>query len=179
LSDGVVVAVAYSPNSSGQQSGVWQWVNSSKRGSAASREGTQNRGLEYFTRGGEEPGDIQTIDPRVPVRGPDVGIGTTNPAYLPLHLETGGADIVLAGWVEARLIGAEALRSDGGSAAYLTILNALRANVADIIPGLGLREDPDATLVPLPDPGTREGRIRQLFGERAKWMWFTGHRLGD
>lgn len=179
VTEGFVVAVEYSPNSSGQQNGVWQWVNSSKRGSAASREGTQNRGLEYFTRGGEEPGDIQTIDPRVPVRGPDVGIGTTNPAYLPLHLETGGADIVLASWVEARLIEAEALLNDGSSAAYLTILNDLRANVADIIPELGLPEDPDATLDPLTDPGTREGRIRQLFDERAKWMWFTGHRLGD
>ena len=35
------------------------------------------------------------------------------------------------------------------------------------------------SLDPLSDPGTREGRIRQLFDERDKWMWFTGHRLGD
>ena len=77
--DGFVHVVDYSPNSSGQQNGVWNWITSNRRGSVASLEGTENRGLEYFTRGTGDGNTIQTSDPRVPVRGPSEGIGTTNP----------------------------------------------------------------------------------------------------
>jgi hypothetical protein len=113
------------------------------------------------------------------VRGPSTGIGTSIDAYLPLKYDDGGSDIVLASWVEARLIEAEAQLDGGSSAAYLPVLNDLRANVVDILPGLGITPDGTEELDPLTDPGTAEGRVRQLFEERAKWLWFTGHRLGD
>src|SRR5690606_28782095 len=62
VTEGFVNVVEYSDNASGQQNGVWQWVNSSRRGSAASEEGTVNKGLNFFTRGEGNPGTIQTND---------------------------------------------------------------------------------------------------------------------
>ena len=177
--DGFVHVVDYSPNSSGQQNGVWNWITSNRRGSVASLEGTENRGLEYFTRGTGDGNTIQTSDPRVPVRGPSEGIGTTNPVYSPLTFSSGGDDIVLASYVEARLIQAEAQLDGGNSNAYLTILNDLRENVATFLPDLGIEATGSEELDPLTDPGSANGRVEQLFNERARWLWLTGHRLSD
>ena len=48
---------------------------------------------------------------------------------------------------------------------YLATLNAARATKAG--------------LSPLTDPGTAAARVDMLFRERAFWMYFTSHRLGD
>jgi hypothetical protein len=34
-------------------------------------------------------------------------------------------------------------------------------------------------LAPLVDPGSDSGRVSLLFGERAYWLYLTGHRQGD
>jgi hypothetical protein len=81
-----------------------------------------------------------------------------------LEYDTPAASIPLAGATEARLIQAEALLNSGDESGSLEMLNALRASTG---------------LPPLADPGTTDGRITQLFRERAFWLWFTGHRLGD
>jgi hypothetical protein len=36
-----------------------------------------------------------------------------------------------------------------------------------------------AGLKPLTDPGTLDARVDTMFAERAAWLFFTGHRLGD
>jgi hypothetical protein len=46
-------------------------------------------------------------------------------------------------------------------------LNALRQGAPD----LGLED--------LPDPGSPDEAVDQLFSERAFWLFATGHRLGD
>jgi len=84
--------------------------------------------------------------------------------FAPLEYRVPNAPIVLAGTTEARLIQAEALLQAGDAAASLALLNGLRAAVG---------------LAPLDDPATPDGRVTQLFRERAFWLWLTGHRLGD
>jgi starch-binding outer membrane protein, SusD/RagB family len=72
--------------------------------------------------------------------------------------------VTVASGIEARLIEAEAALDRGASAAYLAIVNDLRAGI---------------DLEPLTDPGNAAGRVDQFFEERALWLWLTAHRLGD
>jgi starch-binding outer membrane protein, SusD/RagB family len=151
--------IDFSETSSGQNNGTWFWINSVSRLSAATNEGTN--GLNYFTRGARP----NTIDPRVPVDSAGTGLGTNVPQYNQGRYPTRGAPIRLASGIEARLIEAEAALNRGQSPAYLVVLNALRAA--------------QAGLPPLVDPVTPSARVRQLYEERARWLWLTGHRLGD
>jgi hypothetical protein len=82
------------------------------------------------------------------------------------YATTGDTPIVLASWIEARLIQAEAALQ-AGEASWLTILNQLRQTA--ITPAL-----PDTT-----DPTDPAARVNLLFRERAFWLYLTGHRLGD
>lgn len=104
------------------------------------------------------------------------------------------AAVPLASGVEARLIEAEAALQAGDPDLMMTKLNALRANVATILPRLfpGQRQvffnaGGGVSLDPLVDPGIGlptpaeqfEARRALLFRERALWLYHTGHRLGD
>ncbi len=169
--------VDYSENASGQNNGIWGQINSSRRSSLASEEGTLNQGLRYFDRSGTTAGSI-TIDPRVPIPSRSVGIGTSIPVFRSGKYPTRGSDAPLASYVEAQLIIAEHLLNQGQSAAYLPILNQLRQDLPMLLPMLGIV----GTLSPLPalsDPGTPRERVRQLYQERAFWLHQTAHRLGD
>jgi hypothetical protein len=79
----------------------------------------------------------------------------------------GSSPIILADWVEARLIEAEAALQAGDVGTWLAKLNHLRETA--IAPAL-----PDTT-----DPGTADARVDLLFRERAFWLFLTGHRQGD
>jgi len=79
----------------------------------------------------------------------------------------GSGSIVVADWVEARLIEAEAALQAGDVTSWLAKLNHLRETA--ISPAL-----PDTT-----DPGTPDARVDLLFRERAFWLFLTGHRQGD
>lgn len=138
--------------------GVWYFINSAKRMSASTSEGTN--GLPYFNRGTTN----NDRDPRIPVDSTGFGLGTDIPHYSQGLYTTNGADIPLATGIEAQLIQAEALLNKGQSAAYLPILNSLRATVS---------------LPALTDPGNARARVLQLYSERAFWMYLTAHRLGD
>ena len=153
-----VYDVAYSENSAGQNNGVWYNINSERRSSVASGEGTN--GIRFFQRGATN----NTIDPRAPADSVGVGIGTSITQYRQRKYATRGADVTLASGIEARLIQAEAALNKGASAAYLTTLNELRAA---------------AGMAALTDPGNAQARVRQFFTERAFWLWLTAHRLGD
>lgn len=90
------------------------------------------------------------------------GFDQETPLYHQLKYDSEESDVVLASGLEAQLIRAEAELSGGGP--WLATLN-------------GLREG--AGLAALEDPGTRDGRVRVLFEERARWLFGTGHRHGD
>jgi hypothetical protein len=155
-----IYTIEYSPNTSGQYNGIYQNIAAEHRSSAATNEGTN--GLTFFKRG---PAGTNTIDPRVEVDSIAVGTNVSkSPVYRPDKYADLDSPVVLASGVEARLIEAEAALSKGTSNAYLTTLNALRA---------------DAGMTPLLDPITAAARNRQFFSERAFWLYLTGHRLGD
>ncbi|HEX6534032.1 MAG TPA: RagB/SusD family nutrient uptake outer membrane protein [Gemmatimonadaceae bacterium] len=87
--------------------------------------------------------------------------------YPAKYASTGDTPIVLADWVEARLIEAEAALQAGDVATWLGKLDHLRETA--ITPAL-----PDTT-----DPGTPDARVDLTFRERAFWLFLTGHREGD
>jgi hypothetical protein len=80
--------------------------------------------------------------------------------------------IVLADWIEARLIRAEAAYQADDPATMLSLLNQLRATA--LVSG-------QTTFLPatLTDPGSDSARVSLLFAERASWLYLTGHRQGD
>ncbi len=80
---------------------------------------------------------------------------------------TGDAPVPLATGTEARLIEAEAALAAANATDYLAKLNVPRAAFTG------------GTLAPLADPGTKAAREDLLFRERAFWMYFTAHRVGD
>ena len=57
------------------------------------------------------------------------------------------------------------------------------AKAGDATGWLGKLNDARATsagtLAALADPGTDDARVDLLFRERAFWMYFTSHRIGD
>jgi hypothetical protein len=89
----------------------------------------------------------------------------------------------LAEGKEARLIEAEAALRQGDPATWLAIHNALRGtnglNSCPSTLSAGCVTPSPATLPPLVDPGTFDGRVALHFQERALWLWLTAHRLGD
>ena len=97
------------------------------------------------------------------------------------------ADVPLASGVEARLIEAEAAMNRNDGVTMMAKLNALRAQVASLLPLLypqqrqvfPLPTAGAASLAPLADPVTPDARRSLLFQERAFWLYATGHRQGD
>ena len=77
----------------------------------------------------------------------------------------GDSPVPLATGIEARLIEAENLLANNDASGWLGKLNAARTTVAG--------------LPPLADPGSTAARVDLLFRERAFWMYFTSHRVGD
>jgi hypothetical protein len=106
--------------------------------------------------------------------GPKGFDGSTD-QYIQLKYPARSSPIVIADGVEARLIEAEAALNAGDATGALAILNALRGNTALF----ALRGYPVSSLPALTDAGTPDGRVNQLFKERAYWLYLTSHRLGD
>jgi hypothetical protein len=99
--------------------------------------------------------------------------------------------ITVATGVEARLIQAEVALKAGDTLAggqFLAQLNEPRANAADrayFDPNPFVPADPTTQPIgvlpalTVTDIGTAGGAVKLLFAERARWLWFTAHRLGD
>jgi hypothetical protein len=133
---------------------VYDWMLATKNFGASDKEG--GNGLDY----------VSAKDPRIAVDGTKLGPGQDG-TLTPLmnQFATTNAPVTLASGVEARLIEAENFLKTGDAASYLTALNSARATKSG--------------LTPLTDPGSADARVDQLFRERAFWMYFTSHRLGD
>ena len=124
---------------------------------------------------------ISSGDPRIVPNLQDLGLGADLRTEIYLWKPYGNFDspVALANGVEARLIEAEAALQRGDLATWLTTLNTLRTDGTQTggvyTPGTG----GVAGLAPLIDPGTAAARVDLTFRERAFWLFFTGHRLGD
>lgn len=171
-----VYKIEHSANSGRQYNPIFA-LQSNGRYSMSDREG--GVGLPYRSAN----------DPRLPWSGPRPGFDSSVEQYIDLRYPSFDADVPLAGGVEARLIEAEAALNKGQSAAYVAILNNLRANVrqhmiarfdnyAALVPTSG-GSNVQATLAPLTAPASSAERVSQFFQERAFWLYTTGHRLGD
>lgn len=157
-----VYELPFSTPTNAPGNGLWHHVNSERRSSAATNEGTN--GLPFFNR--VTTGN-PTSDPRAPVTYIAAG-GLSNPnlpQYAQQKYPTRGSAMPVANGVEARLIEAEAALRAGNTAGMLTILNTLRAGTTG--------------LAPLAAPANANAARDLLFRERAFWLWLTGHRLGD
>ena len=147
--------IFHSVNTGRQNNGIWVFQHVASRFSAADMEG--GNGLPFRSDN----------DPRTPTSragGAGVGFDNVTPLFFVDKYPDRDSPVPLATGIEARLIEAEAaLRAGNVAGAFLT-LNTLRA-------GIGL-----TALVPA---ATTAGQVDQLFKERAYWLWFTSHRVGD
>ncbi len=152
-------------------------LQSNGRYSISHLEGGDDTGMPY--RGAGTGFDNAQADPRLPwFENPLGGFDDNFRAFISDKYPSYTAPVVLASGIEARLIEAEAALESGGG--WLAILNALRADVGDLMDAQ--IEDYSVTspvLTDLVDPGTAATRVDMLFQERALWLWGTGHRVGD
>lgn len=133
---------------------AYDWMLATKNFGASDKEGIN--GLDY----------VSSKDPRIAVDGTKLGPGqdgTLTPLFN--QFPNLNSPVTLASGIEARLIEAENLLKLGDAGNFMATLNAARATKAG--------------LTPLTDPGTASTRVDMLFRERAFWMYFTSHRLGD
>jgi starch-binding outer membrane protein, SusD/RagB family len=156
--------VFHSNATGAQRNGLWSGhVVASSRYTIANNEGTN--GLNY----------LQTpADPRVPwVPSTRSGFdGTTQNMPTQQKYPIQSSPATVADGIEARLIELEARLQGGAQAdrdAVFAGLNTLRAT--GITPAI-------AALAGTA-PTTQAAAVDQFFSERAKWLWLTGHRLGD
>ena len=82
--------------------------------------------------------------------------------------------MLIVSGIDARLIEAEAQLAAGNTTAYLATMNALRTGPTRVSNGINI-----TGMAALADPGTADGRIDQLFRERAFWTFGRGERLND
>ncbi len=154
--------IEHSKNTDRQYNGLWQNNWGRREISLASQEG---RNGVMFRRGTTTAQNtIVSADPRITWSFRNGAADTRSRHYFAGKYASQDSSAVLASGIEARLIEAEAALNRGQSAAYLPILNTLRATVG---------------LAALTDPGAADARVNQFFEERAMWLFGTGHRLGD
>ena len=169
--------VQHDLNTTRQQNGVFSGIRKFKRYGIADGEG--GVGLQWRT-----VLDPRTTFTRVPAT--NRGFDAATPQFDQLRYTDEKASITLATGMEARLINAEAalLRSD--TVTYLANLNGLRASpplyILAGVQGTTAPSDQPKALAPMANlttPASATAAIDQLFAERARWLWGTGHRLND
>lgn len=163
-----VYQIFHSVNTSRENNGVNELIFQEGRWSVGDSEGTN--GLDF----------ISAHDPRVRTEFLGRGFVSRSLLWGPLKDSTRTMPDILSSGAEARLIQAEAALDAGQTSTWLSDLNDLRANVADLSNSTILNLGPgDSALAPLSDPGDAASRLQLMFRERAFWMYATAHRLGD
>ena len=166
---GFAWVTAHSTGSGRQENGVWNALSVPNSRYAIVLPDAQGRGegingIAFLTT---------PADPRIPwvpsTRTGFNGSSRNLPTQLKYDRTTGA---VVANGIEARLIELEArLRRDtqADRDAVFAGLNNLRATAIS------------PAMAPLPGsaPTTQAAAVSLLFEERAKWLYLTGHRLGD
>lgn len=181
--------VEHSDNSGGQNNPVWS-LQSNGRYSLSEGEGIN--GLNFRT--GEQAGLMG--DPRsMWWEDPNKGFDPAFDLYVTRRHNRRTSNAIVADGIDARLIEAEADLNSGNTAGWLATLNALRADVDNLMGDrvddyadfLGLSPGdmdfnaaaPNTDLNPLVDPVNPADRVTLMFQERAYWLLFQGRRLGD
>lgn len=143
------------------------------RYSVSDLEGGAQTGLDFRS----------AMDPRVQwYQDPDGGFDPSIPLYMSKKYAGFTSPVAMATGVEARLIEAEAALNANDLTGMTTALNALRANVVNLMKGIqpdyavGAN---DVVLADLPVPADAPTARQVLFRERGFWLFLTGHRLGD
>ena len=147
--------VSSSITTSGEYNGMYTFNQNTQRLTLVDKEGIN--GLDFLSSG--DSIRVKWVDAK------ETGFDNSTPLYLQQKYTTRSSPAVLASYIEAQLIVAEADYQAGN---YLTgalpILNALRTS---------------AGLTPLAAAATPAAQVDQIFRERAFWMYLTSHRLGD
>jgi starch-binding outer membrane protein, SusD/RagB family len=157
----------FSLNTSRQNNGVYVTTHLNDRFSVVGNDTTGGQG-----EAGEGLPYVTDNDPRVEVEiaGDDpLGFDGVTLLFLQQKYNDRETPVQLATGIEARLIEAESQLATAPGTALVT-LNALRANSA----ATGV-----TGLAPLTLQVGTTAQVRQLFKERAYWMFLTAHRLGD
>lgn len=157
-----VYAVEHSDNTTRQNNGIWGNNWGRREVALASNEGIN--GVDFRRGTATAQNVVVDADPRLPWSFRNGAADTRSIHHFQHKYPSQAANTPVLTGIEARLIEAEAALNRGQSAAYLPILNALRAGVG---------------LAALTDPGTAAARVDQFFAERAMWLWGTAHRLSD
>jgi hypothetical protein len=170
---GFVFSIEASTTSGAEYNGVYIFTINTQRLTAVDKEG--GNGLDYLSAG-RAVGD-SVGDPRVMYKdAKETGFDNTTPLFLQEKYPARTSPAVLASYVEAQLIIAEAQLNAGnysGAGGTLAILDTLRAS-------LGTDSVTNARILPdLPAAATLDAQVDQLFRERAFWLYLTAHRLGD
>jgi hypothetical protein len=165
-------AVQHDLNSSRQQNGVYNGDKKFKRYGVADLEG--GNGLAW----------ISAADPRTPVfRSPGTNKGFDNATaqFDQYRYIDEKAAVTVATGAEARLINAEAALQRGDTVGFLGFLNGLRTAPPTyfLVGDLSLQTQTIAPMASLTAPASSRAAITMLFGERARWLWLTAHRLND
>jgi starch-binding outer membrane protein, SusD/RagB family len=165
--------VTHDLNTTRQNNGVFKGTFTFKRYGMADKEGTN--GFPY----------ISVVDPRTPIYRPagsgGLGFDGATPQMDQLRYFDEKASVTVATGLEARLIQAEAALQAGDTVGMYNILDTLRAHPpAYILAGIpaspATAPTPVAPMAALPGTGNA---VDNLFGERARWLWLTAHRLSD
>ncbi len=166
----------------GRENNPFFSLQSNGRYSLSHVEGGNATGIPF--RGAGAGTDPALADPRIPwFEDPAGGFDPAFRQFIQLKYPFRDSWVILTSGIEARLIEAEAALASGGG--WLAILNALRADVANLMGGQiddyadAVSDLTDPTLADLADPVTPALRVDMLFQERAFWLFGTGHRLGD
>lgn len=182
--------ITHTENTARQHNGVFNAVNINERYGVADREGSYTAGS---CQGNTASSNCIGTGPGLPYRSDsdprinftrtvaangafDVGFDSRTPQYDQRRYVDRRASAPLASGLEAALIRAENLLAAGASAAYVPLLDSLRASPPSYVLG---NNAPIPPMGALTDPGTAAARVDQFFKERAYWLWLTGHRLSD
>jgi hypothetical protein len=170
-----VYLTQYDLNTTRQNNGVFNGIRNFKRYGIADKEG--GVGFPY----------ISVVDPRTPIfrsPGTNKGFDGATPQFDQLRYWDKKADIPLATGLEARMINAETYLQTGDTVNFMAQLNGVRAAPPTyVLAGLPATPTnspaPLAPMAALTTPASPAASIALLFGERARWLWLTGHRLED
>lgn len=155
-------------NTTRQQNGVFNGIRKFKRYGVPDVEGRVGLAWRSLT-------DPRTPSFRTPAT--NKGFDGSTPQWDQNRYVDEKAATPLASGLEARLIHAEAALLRGDTATYLSTLNALRSTPPSyILSGTAVL----AAITPaLGSPADSSAAVTQLFTERGRWLWLTGHRLSD
>jgi hypothetical protein len=163
--------VEHDLNSFRQQNGVFNGNRNFKRYGVADLKG--GVGFPYMS----------VPDPRTPffrLPATNLGFDKKTPQFDQLRYVDQKASTTVATGTEARLINAEASLLAGDTAGFMGQLNTLRASPpAYFLVGNPPGPIPAGALAPLATPTSDTAAVSLLFAERARWLWFTAHRLND